>query len=266
MSQLQHPWTPVRIREDLERLGVSPGQTIMVHASMNAVGPVMGGPTTVVQALLDVLSPAGTLMMYVGWHDIPDAVHELSGEDAAHYRAHFPAFDPATARAVRDHGVLAECVRTWPGAQRSLNAEASMVAVGARAAWITADHPRDFGYGQGSPLDKLVQSGGSVVLLGSPLDTVTLLHHAEYRARIRHKRQVRYGYPVRQDGRRQWVEAVDFDTGDPLDDYTFEQIMGEYLAEGRGRSGMVGQASSYRIDAADLTGFAVAWLEARFGR
>lgn len=265
MSQPPHLTTPARLREDLENLGVSSGQTIMVHASVKAVGPVMGGPNTIVQTLLDVLSPTGTLMMYVGWHDIPDYVDGFSAEDAAHYRAHFPAFDPATARAVRDHGVLAECVRTWPGAIRSLNAEASMVAIGARAAFITSDHPKDFGYGAGSPLDKLVQIGGSVLLLGSPLDTVTLLHHAENRARLREKRQVRYSYPVWQDGRRLWVEVDDFDTGDPLDDYTLEQIVSDYLADGRGQSGVVGEAMCHRLDAADLTAFAVAWLETRFG-
>ncbi len=225
----------------------------------------MGGPNTIVQSLLDVLSPSGTLMMYVGWQDIPDYLGELPPAEAAQYRAHHPPFDPATARAVRDHGILAECVRTWPGAYRSLNAEASMVAIGAGAEWITRDHPKDFGYGAGSPLEKLVQVGGQVLLLGSPLDTVTLLHHAECVARLRRKPRVHYSYPVRRDGGATWIDVDDFDTGDPLDDYTFEQIMAEYLATGRGRRGTVGAARCFLLDAADLTKYAIEWLEARFG-
>jgi aminoglycoside 3-N-acetyltransferase len=260
------PHTPGALRAALAELGIAAGQTIMLHASAKAVGAVMGGPNTIVQALLDILTPDGTLMMYVGWQDIPDFLHELDAPEAETYRQHHPPFDPATARAVRDHGILAECVRTWPGAQRSLNAEASMVAIGARAEWLTRDHPKDFGYGAGSPLAKLIEVRGKVLLLGAPLDTVTLLHHAENRARIRHKAQVRYEIPVWRDGHVVWITVEDFDTGDPLDDYTLEQIARAFLDAGGGRRGVVGHAQSHLFDAFDLNRFAVDWLEARFGQ
>lgn len=259
------PHTPDVLRAGLAELGIAAGQTVMLHASAKAVGAVMGGPNTIVQVLLDVLTPDGTLMMYVGWNDIPDFLHELDAEEAEYYRRHHPPFDPATARAVRDHGVLAECVRTWPGATRSLNAEASMVAIGARAEWLTRDHPQDFGYGAGSPLAKLIDARGKVLMLGAPLDTVTLLHHAENRARLRHKTRVRYEIPVLRDGQVAWTAVEDFDTGDPLDDYTLEQIARAFLDAGGGRSGTVGHAQSYLFEAFDLNAFAIAWLEARFG-
>jgi aminoglycoside 3-N-acetyltransferase len=237
----------------------------MLHTSVKAVGPVLGGPNTIIQSLLDVLTADGTLMMYAGWQDLPDFLDELSPEEAAHYRAHHPPFDPATARAVRENSVLAEFLRTWPGAQRSLNAECSMMAVGAQAAWITADHPLNFGYGAGSPLEKLNEVGGQVLLLGSPLDTVTLLHYAENRAHMRHKNYVHYSYPVLREGQVIWLEVDDLDSGEHHADYTFEQIVGAYLATGKGQRGAVGQAASYLLDAADLTAYAVAWLEARYG-
>ncbi len=259
------PHTRSTLRAGLAELGIVAGQTLMLHASARAAGAVMGGPNTIVQALLDVLTPDGTLMMYVGWQDIPDFLHELDAPEAEYYRQHHPPFDPATARAVRDHGILAECVRTWPGARRSLNPEASMVAIGARAEWLTRDHPPDFGYGPGSPLAKLIEARGQVLLLGAPLDTVTLLHHAENRARIRRKAQVRYEIPVTRDGRVVWIAVEDFDTGDPLDDYTLEQIARASLDAGGGRSGTIGDAQSHLFDAFELNAFAIAWLEARFG-
>jgi aminoglycoside 3-N-acetyltransferase len=262
---MSSPHTPALLRADLVRLGIAPGHTVMLHASARAIGPVMGGPNTVVQSLLDVLTSDGTLMMYVGWQDIPDYLDELDAQDAEHYRRHHPPFDPSTARAVRDHGILAECVRTWPGARRSLNAEASMVAIGARAEWLTRDHPQNFGYGEGSPLSRLIDARGSVLLLGAPLDTVTLLHHAENRARMRNKAQVRYELPVRRDGEVVWITVEDFDTGDPLDDYSLEQIARAFVDAGGGRRGTVGYADAYLFDAFDLNAFAVAWLEARFG-
>ena len=89
-----------------------------------------------------------------------------------------PYFDPSRSPAASDYGVFAEIVRTWPGAIRSENPGASTVAIGARAAWLCADHPMNYGYGKGSPLDKLVEANGKVLLLGSDLDHVTLLHYA----------------------------------------------------------------------------------------
>ena len=93
-------------------------------------------------------------------------------------------------------GVLAETLRTWPGALRSRNPGASMVAIGARARWLTADHPYDYGYGPGSPLAKLVEADGSVALLGSDLDQVTLLHLSEHLAELPNKRVVRRDFRI----------------------------------------------------------------------
>jgi aminoglycoside 3-N-acetyltransferase len=256
--------THSQLVDELTALGVAPGQIVMVHASVNAIGRIMGGPNVLVQALLDALAPTGTLMMYVGWEDIPDFVSNLPPAVQQEYYAEHPPFDPRIARAMRDHGILAEIVRGWPSARRSLNPEASVAAIGARAEWITQDHPLNYGYGAGSPLEKLVEARGQVLMLGAPLDTLTLLHYAENRARMRHKRVIRYSCPILREEERVWVEIEDYDTGEPHADYSFEQIARAYLAEGKGRQGMIGSAPSYLFDAADLSAFAIAWLEQRF--
>ncbi len=118
---------------------------------------------------------------------------------------------------------------------------------------------------RGCPRTRLIEVDGKVLLLGSPLDTVTLLHYAENRARMRQKNRVQYSYPVLREGQVIWIEVDDFDTGEPHADYSFEQIVTEYLATGQGQRGQVGSAESYLLDAADLTAFAIAWLEARYG-
>lgn len=80
-----------------------------------------------------------------------------------------------------------------------------MVAVGAKAEWLTKDHPFHYPYGPGSPLAKLCKAGGKVPLLGSPLSAITALHYAETIARVPNKRVIRYRYrmPVLQEGK--WV-------------------------------------------------------------
>jgi len=262
---VDHLVTHSQLVDELTALGVAAGQIVMIHASVKAVGRIMGGPNVIVEALLDALTPAGTLMMYVGWEDIPDFVLNLPHAVQQEYYAEHPPFDPHVASAVREHGILAEVVRGWPGAQRSLNPEASVVALGAQAEWLTRDHPLDYGYGTGSPLEKLVEARGLVLMLGAPLDTLTLLHYAENRAQMRHKRVIRYSCPILRMGERVWVEIEDYDTGEPHGDYTFDGIAREYLAQGKGQQGTIGHAPSFLFDAADLSAFAIAWLEERFG-
>ncbi len=265
MTHSPAPHTATKLRADLHALGVAPGSVLMLHSSVKAVGSVMGGPNTILQAVLDALTPSGTVMMYAGWQDIPDFLADLPEDLRALYRDQHPVFDPALARSVRENSILAEFLRTWPGTRRSLNPEASMVANGAVAEWITAAHPLNYGYGAGSPLAKLVEARGQVLMLGAPLDTITLLHHAEFQARLRHKHVIHYTCPLLRDGRKVWVEIEDFDTGEPHDAYTFEEIARAYLAAGRGAHGRVGDAESYLFGAADLMAFAVPWLETRFG-
>lgn len=264
MTEFVLPYTHTQLVSALQAVGVHAGQTLMLHTSVKAVGPVMNGPNAILQAVLDVLTPDGTLMMYVGWQDMPDFI-DIPREHHAFYYENHPPFDPATARAVRDNSVLAEFLRTWPGAHRSANPEASMVAVGGRAAEITRDHALNYGYGNQSPLAKLVAMGGSVLMLGAPLNTITLLHHAEYLARMRHKNIVYYPCPMLRDGRTEWVTLEDYDTSEPHDNYGLRLIARDYLAQGGGRYGKVGNADTYLFDAQDITQFAVTWLESRFG-
>ena len=57
--------TRSRLVSDLSKLGLASGDTVMLHASVKAVGWIVGGPDMVLRAILDVLGSTGTLMMYV---------------------------------------------------------------------------------------------------------------------------------------------------------------------------------------------------------
>lgn len=95
------------LAEAFTALGVAPGDTVMVHASVRAVGPIAGGPDQVHLAIKDALTDRGTMLMYAGCPDGYDDVgrgvypgsHELELLDK------MPAFDARTARAARDHAL-----------------------------------------------------------------------------------------------------------------------------------------------------------------
>ncbi len=176
--------TRSRLAADLRRAGVRTGGVLMVHTPMSALGWVAGGSEAVVRALLDALGPEGTLVAYASWQEHVYHASDWPPEHRHAYLAEPPAFDLLTAEAARDHGRIPERVRTWPGAERSAHPEASVVAVGPRARWLVERHPPDDAYGAHSPFARLGEAGGQVLMLGAPLDTVTLLHHAEGIARV----------------------------------------------------------------------------------
>lgn len=257
--------TRASLRQDLQRLGIRAGDMVMVHAAMSKVGPLLNGPDALIGALLDVVGTDGTLMAYTDWDGAYDPLLDADGRVPPEWRAHVPPFNPATSRAARDNGILAEFIRTTPGAYRSGNPGASIAAVGAQAAWLTADHPLDYGYGEGSPLAKLVQAGGKVLMVGAPRDTMTLLHHAEHLAQIPNKRIRRYEVPLATAEGSCWRMVEEFETSEPVipglaDDY-FATIVNGYLAAGEGQQGAVGNAPSLVVEAETMCRFAVNWLE-----
>ena len=49
--------TREQLTADLTSLGLKPGDAVMVHSSLSALGPVAGGADTVVDALLEAIGP-----------------------------------------------------------------------------------------------------------------------------------------------------------------------------------------------------------------
>ena len=80
-----------QLRSELREIGVEAGISVMLHASLRAIGRVEGEPATLLKAILDVLGAEGTLLMLVGskgaLYDIaewPDArSHRMPGNNAA---------------------------------------------------------------------------------------------------------------------------------------------------------------------------------------
>jgi aminoglycoside 3-N-acetyltransferase len=260
-----HLVTRSGLREDVRRMGVSGGDTIMIHAAMSEVGPLLNGPDAFIGAIFDILGPEGTLIAYTDWDSVHTDLLDDDGRVLPEWREHVPGFDPANSRAVRMNGILAEFIRTTPGARRSGNPGASVAALGARAEWITENHALDYGYGPSSPLARLVEANGKVLMVGAPWDTMTLIHHADHLAQLPDKRTLRYEVPFAGANGTTWRLIAEYDTSEPvvngLPENYIEQIVTAYVQNGGGQHGMIGKAASLLVEAKPMLSFAVDWLE-----
>jgi aminoglycoside N3'-acetyltransferase len=257
-------WSVDDLVSDLRRLGVAPGDLLMVHASLRAVGPVVGGADGVIDALETAVGPGGSLLVNLGARDDWGWVNERPEDERPALLQDAEPFDHLATPADPDVGVLAEVFRQRPRTRVSNHAEGRFGASGALADRLVDDVPWNDYYGPGSPLDRFVQAGGRVLRLGADPDTVTLLHYAEYLTPVPDKRRVRRhrlvtgstGPEIRV------VECLDDSEGivdHPGEDY-FSVILREYLATGRASTGTVGRATSELIDGSDIVAFAVGWM------
>lgn len=252
------PYTTGSLAADLRALGLGSGDVVLLHSSLRSIGYVVGGTQAVVQALLDVVGPQGTLVVPTqtadntdpaGWRNppVPQAWWQV-------IRDHTPGFDPARTPS-RWMGVLAEAVRTWPGALRSNHPQVSFAAVGAQAADVTRDHRLDDALGDHSPLGAIYRLDGNVLLLGCGHQSNTSLHLAEYRQPSAPR--ARTGSAVRQpDGSTRWTTWTDVVT----DESDFPRLGSDFEATGAATVGFVGSAPARLLPQRQLVDFATGWL------
>jgi aminoglycoside 3-N-acetyltransferase len=256
------------LARDFRALGVQPGDVVMLHASVRAVGEVAGGPDQIHLALKDVLTPSGTLMMYASCPRYYDEVGlgNLSPAMERELLDKLPAFDAATARSAPENGALVEIFRNYPGTQ--VNDHVVRFALwGGKAGYLRAPQPWSYAYGVGSPLERFLHSQGKILLLGGDHDNITFLHYVEHIADIPGKLVVRYRVPVLEGGRRVWREMEEFNTADPgvhpnWPERFFGKLIDSYLGRSQNHGGRVGDASAHLLSARGLMDFALPVMQA----
>lgn len=115
-----------------------------------------------IQALVDVLGPNGTLM----------APYFLD------YITHQEVFNPLNPPPAVT-GAIPNCLVAWPEAQLSSSPSHPVVALGSLAELLIKDHQRVSPVGQDSPFDRLASLSGKVLLLGVNQQANTTIHTGE---------------------------------------------------------------------------------------
>jgi aminoglycoside N3'-acetyltransferase len=142
---------------------------LLVHCAFSKVKPVEGGPARLIAALQAAIGPSGTLVMpSMSWDD-----------------EHL--FDPRATPCIEEMGVVADMFWRQPGVLRS-DSPHSFAATGPQAARITAPHPVEIPHGIDSPVGRVYELDGQVLLLGIGHTADTTIHLAELVAGVRYRR------------------------------------------------------------------------------
>jgi aminoglycoside 3-N-acetyltransferase len=256
------------LADDFRGLGIVVADTIMLHASVRAVGEVAGGPDGIHLALKSALTAEGTLMMYASCPRYYDELGRgnLTAEQEREIYEKLPVFEPLTARSARDNGALVEFLRTYPDSRVNGHV-ARFVFWGKQTEHLMSSQPWNYALGTDSPLERFLMLDGKIVLLGSDHDAVTFLHYVEHVADIPGKRIARYRVPVMENGCRVWRAMEEFDTsGDGAHanwpDRFFARIVDGLLIKTGNKGVRVGNATTHILSARELFDFALPIMQA----
>jgi aminoglycoside 3-N-acetyltransferase len=252
------PATIDSLARDLRSLGVQPGATLLVHSSLSALGWISGASAAFVLALEKAVGSRGTIVM-PSQTDLSDPALWRNPPVPRSWwpriRASMPPFD-RDLTPTRGIGAVPETFRKQRGVVRSGHPEVPFAAWGRHARRITRGHPLVPSFGDGSPLSRVYDLDGDVLLVGVGHDRNTSLHLAENRATYP-KRFPPRGAPMRIAGRRRWVEYEDLHH----DDSDFARVGAAFERASRDvRVGRVGRAVARLMPQRELVDFAVRWM------
>ena len=236
-------FTQEMLMEDLRRLGVRKGDKLAVHSSYRKIRPVVGGPQTVIDALLQVVGRHGTVLMPT-FHRPVDVFRPLETPS--------------------ENGILTEMFRRMPHVRRSLHPTHSVAAWGKDAKWIASAHAEGrTALGVDSPFDRLAAGGGKVLLLGASMTRNSTAHVAEAHFRAPYLNlccSEEYAKPMKVEGGDGEVLTM-FVAECPGCSEGFDVIEARMEINGLIRRGMVGRAESMLMRGKDVINTARVILE-----
>lgn len=249
----------------LTDVSIMKGDHVMVHCSLGAFGYLCGGAQTVIEALIEVIGVEGTILMPTQtWKNLDPStgVHwDVEEKDWQLIREQWPAYDKHLTP-TNTMGAVAEMFRQWPGSLRSDHPARSIAAWGKYARYFTENHDLCNIFGADSPVDRLYQLNGKVLLLGVGYDKNTSLHLADALANYPSKHDVTESSAMLIQGERKWI---DYETL-YVDGEDFEAIgkaFEEKFADDNStlNKTMLNTAYITSMEQKALVDFAIEWIE-----
>jgi aminoglycoside 3-N-acetyltransferase len=260
IASTQQPNTISTLKTDFETLGVKPGSIIIMHSSLSKIGWTVGGPVAVIEAILQILTSEGTLIMptFSGdnsdpsyWENppVPESWWEI-------IRNEMPAYHP-NITPTRGMGAVVNTFRNWPNVIRSNHPISSFAAWGKHADFITNNHELLADLGENSPLARIYNLDGLILLVGVTHENNSSLHLGEFRSDYTNKRKRLTGSAIYVKNERQWIEWEELD----INSDDFEQLGLEFESKINYTPGKVGLAEARLLSQKEMVDFAVEWFK-----
>ncbi len=221
---------------DFKDLGLQAGDTVLVHSSYKSFGGVEGGPQDVIEALLEVLTPEGTLIMPA-------------------FNFDFNKGKPWDVRTSPSQmGIITEIARTDPRFKRVFHPIYSFSIAGKHADELTRNHYKS-SYERTSVFGRLRDLDGKIMVIGlSYNNSMTFFHHIEQMEGVDYRFIKYFTGEVTDENGNTWVDTFDMLVRD-LDKgvHTMVDPMGALLEE-RGfiQSCRIGEADVKLMKANDV--------------
>jgi aminoglycoside 3-N-acetyltransferase len=230
--------TQIQLQEQFAALGIPQGGSLLVHSSLRSLGHVEGGADAVIDSLLAVLGPLGTLV-----------APTLTGSEALSPE-NPPVFDPAQTPGWT--GIIPETLRRRPGAMRSLHPTHSAAALGAQAAALLGGHARSVTpCDEWSPYGELARrDDGYILLIGVTHSSNTTFHHVEELAGLPYHMQEGFAAATVVVGGVAQTRHVMLHKYGPA--RHFDVMESFFLERGIQRTGSVGAATVRLVHAAGM--------------
>jgi aminoglycoside 3-N-acetyltransferase len=263
IARSSSPATAHSLVGDLAALDLPSGSTVLVHSSLSSIGWTVGGAQTVLGALTTWVGPRGTLVMPTFSAQLTDpATWENPPVPQAWWptiREAMPPYDPVCTP-TSGMGIVPETFRHLPGVKRSSHPTVSFSARGPLRDRLLANQSLDDGLGEASPLARLYDAAGWVLLLGVGHDSNTSMHLAQYRTSEPDAPRLRVSSPMLSGGVRRWTTYQELPK--ETDDFPTVGMAFETDLEVT-RTTTVGAAPARLMPAVDLVDFAAAWMRRR---
>lgn len=207
------PVTRESLTADLRKLGVREGQILEVHARLSAFDYVVGGARTIVDALMEIASRSGTILMATETKDNSEPSEWKSPAVQPYlYRQVRSAIPPYDARNsdMPDMGAVTDNFRRRPGVVTTSHPTVSYAAWGRYAKLLCNHQSFHYPLAEESPAARIYEMKGYALLMGCDFNELTSLHLAEYRTDDRPIRIA--GACVATAGGPQWKNYLDLRT------------------------------------------------------
>lgn len=245
------------LAEDFTKIGIKKGMVLIVHSSLSSIGWVCGGPVAVIQALMDAVTPEGTIVMpaHSGNYSDPSKWENppVPKEWVNKIKETMPAFEEEITPTC-GVGVIPETFRNFPGVIRSAHPAVSFCAWGKYSREITENHSIENSLGNNSPLARVYDLDGYVLLLGAGFGNNTSFHLSEYRATS--PKAEKLGAPILKKGIRVWQEYNDIEMNSDL----FEEMGNDFERHSKVTIGYIGTAESKLFRQRAAVDFGQSWI------